>query len=29
LVVGYPAEGASIPVHATLKKPLDQISSWL
>lgn len=29
LVVGYPAEGAEIPLHATLKKPLDQISSWL
>lgn len=29
LVVGYPEEGATIPVHATLKKPLDQITSWL
>lgn len=29
LVVGKPAEGATIPVHATHKKPLDQISSWL
>ncbi len=29
LVVGYPAEGATIPVHATIKKPLEQITSWL
>jgi nitroreductase len=29
LVVGYPAEGATIPVHATRKKPLDQTVSWL
>jgi len=29
LVVGYPAEGAVIPAHALLKKPLDQITSWL
>jgi iodotyrosine deiodinase len=29
LVVGKPATGATIPVHATRKKPLDQISSWL
>ncbi|MFC4293105.1 nitroreductase family protein [Sphingorhabdus arenilitoris] len=29
LVVGKPAPGATIPVHATHKKPLDQISSWL
>lgn len=29
LVVGKPAPDATIPVHATLKKPLDQISSWL
>lgn len=29
LVVGYPGDGATIPVHATLKKPLDQITSWL
>ncbi|MEE9434543.1 MAG: nitroreductase family protein [Sphingorhabdus sp.] len=29
LVVGKPADGATIPVHATIKKPLDQISSWL
>lgn len=29
LVVGKPAADATIPVHATVKKPLDQISSWL
>ncbi len=29
LVVGKPADSATIPVHATIKKPLDQISSWL
>jgi iodotyrosine deiodinase len=29
LVVGHPAAGATVPLHATLKKPLDQISSWL
>ncbi len=29
LVVGKPAEGAKIPVHATIKKPLGAISSWL
>lgn len=29
LVVGHPAQGATVPVHATIKKPLDQISSWL
>lgn len=29
LVVGHPAPDATIPVHATIKKPLDQISSWL
>ncbi len=29
LVVGQPADNATIPVHATVKKPLDQISSWL
>ena len=29
LVVGKPSPEATIPVHATLKKPLDQISSWL
>lgn len=29
LVVGKPEKGATIPIHATIKKPLDQISSWL
>lgn len=29
LVVGHPAPNATVPVHATIKKPLDQISSWL
>lgn len=29
LVAGYPAEGATIPAHATYKKPLDQIASFL
>lgn len=29
LVAGYPAEGAQVPVAATLKKPLEDISTWL
>ena len=29
LVVGHPAGDATVPVHATIKKPLDQIASWL
>ena len=29
LVVGKPAADATIPVHATVKTPLDQISTWL
>jgi iodotyrosine deiodinase len=29
LVVGHPTADASIPVHATYKKSLDHISSWL
>ena len=29
VVVGHPAEGATVPVHATRKKPLSQIASWL
>ena len=29
LVVGHPAPTATVPVHATIKKPLAQISSWL
>ena len=29
LVVGHPAEGASVPAHALKKKPLSRIASWL
>ncbi len=29
LVVGHPTTDATVPVHATLKKPLEAISSWL
>ena len=29
VVVGHPADGATVPVHATNRKPLEQISSWL
>ena len=29
LVAGKPAADATIPLHATHKKPLDQIASWL
>jgi iodotyrosine deiodinase len=29
LVVGHPTPDATVPVHATIKKPLDQITSWL
>jgi iodotyrosine deiodinase len=29
LVIGHPAPEATVPVHATIKKPLDQIASWL
>ncbi len=29
IVVGHPASDATVPVHATLKKPLNEISSWL
>lgn len=29
LIVGKPAADATVPVHATIKKPLDQIASWL
>ena len=29
LVAGYPEKGAEIPVHATLKKPLEQIATWI
>jgi iodotyrosine deiodinase len=29
LVVGRPASDATVPLHAIIKKPLDQIASWL
>ena len=29
LVVGHAAPDATVPVHATIKKPLEQIASWL
>jgi iodotyrosine deiodinase len=29
LVVGHPAPDATVPVHATIKKPLEEISSWI
>ena len=29
LVAGYPAEGATIPLHATVKKPLSEIATFL
>jgi nitroreductase len=29
VVVGHPADGASVPLHALRKKPLEQISNWL
>jgi iodotyrosine deiodinase len=29
IVVGHPTQNATIPVHATIKKPLDEIMSWL
>lgn len=29
IVAGLPAQDATVPVHATLKKPLDQITTWL
>lgn len=29
LVVGHPADGARVPVHAMRKKPLQEISTWL
>ncbi len=29
LVVGYPAEGATVPDQARVKKPLGKIASWL
>jgi iodotyrosine deiodinase len=29
VVVGHPATGATIPTHAIIKKPLEQIATWL
>lgn len=29
VVVGHPAQGATVPAHALNKKPLSQIASWL
>lgn len=29
VVAGHPTVDATIPVHATIKKPLDQISTWI
>ena len=29
LVVGYPAEDCTVPVHGGIKKPLERIASWL
>ena len=29
IVAGLPAKDATVPVHATIKKPLDQITTWL
>jgi len=29
VVVGHPAADATVPAHALIKKPLDQIASWL
>ncbi len=29
IVVGHPSADATIPVHATIKKPLAEIASWL
>ncbi|MEE2566722.1 nitroreductase family protein [Hyphobacterium marinum] len=29
IVAGYPAEGASVPEHALVKKSLDDITTWL
>lgn len=29
VAVGHPASEATIPVHATIKKPLEQIATWL
>lgn len=29
VVVGHPAADATVPAHALIKKPLDQIASWI
>ena len=29
LVAGYPAEGAMVPKHALIKKPLGEVASFL
>jgi len=29
IVVGHPADGATVPEYALRKKPLEQIASWL
>ncbi|WP_051504517.1 nitroreductase family protein [Sphingomonas jaspsi] len=29
VVAGHPSPDATVPVHATIKKPLEQIASWL
>jgi iodotyrosine deiodinase len=29
VVVGHPAADATVPAHALIKKPLDQIATWL
>jgi nitroreductase len=29
LVAGHPAEGAMVPKHALIKKPLDAVANWL
>lgn len=29
VVAGHPAPGATVPTHALIKKPLEQIASWL
>ncbi|MBQ0824897.1 nitroreductase family protein [Microvirga terrae] len=29
MVAGYPAEGCTVPVFGGIKKPLDEIASWL
>jgi iodotyrosine deiodinase len=29
VVVGHPSTDATVPMHATIKKPLDQIATWV